>query len=191
MTTNFFQSITAMNLPGHWKLSIHVDSAGNLTVSALFHTENMGDKAAKAVPPMLLKGTAQELDEGFFEAIEKPAQQTASLFHNMDEYLKALETAKAASRMEQDKKQKTAKVKTDTSDEGIEFGTDDKVAKEEKKKVFDEAIKKVGELDSQCQYEEALNILPSEEDYADKATEIVKKRTELERKREQKKALLF
>jgi len=36
MKTNFFENITALNVPGNWKLAIHNDEKGGFTVSALF-----------------------------------------------------------------------------------------------------------------------------------------------------------
>ena len=84
MTTNFFQNIANLNVPGNWKLTLHTDEAGNFTVSALFTALQQADNALKAMPPMLLRGTATELDEGFFEAITEPIQQTAGLYHNLN-----------------------------------------------------------------------------------------------------------
>src|ERR1700712_4725237 len=98
MTTNFFANIAGLNIPGDWKIAIHADDKGQLTVSALFNTNNNGDNAYKVVPPMVLKGTAQEMDEGFFETIEQPIQETAGLLNNMEAYLKGLEEAKKQSK---------------------------------------------------------------------------------------------
>jgi PRTRC genetic system protein E len=88
MTTNFFENIAGLNIPGNWKIAIHTDDKGQFTVSALFNIDGNGDNAYKVVPPMVLKGTAQEMDEGFFDTIEQPMQETAGLFHNMEAYLK-------------------------------------------------------------------------------------------------------
>jgi hypothetical protein len=74
MTTNFFENIAGLNIPGNWKIAIHTDDKGQFTVSALFNIDGNGDNAYKVVPPMVLKGTAQEMDEGFFDTIEQPMQ---------------------------------------------------------------------------------------------------------------------
>ncbi len=107
MTTNFFQNINAMNVPGNWKLTVHTDEQGQFTVSALFTALHNADNATKAIPPMLFKGTATELDEGFFEAITQPVQQTAGLYHNLNAYHKELEKARVASKMNRTRKTRT------------------------------------------------------------------------------------
>jgi PRTRC genetic system protein E len=187
MKTNFFETIASLNVPGKWNLSIHTDEKGAFTVSALYTALQNGDNASKLIPPMLLKGTAQELDEGFFEAIAEPVQQTAGLFQNMEAYLKGLEEAKKASKMEQDKKAKTVKPKT----EGANGETDDievaepKPNKEEKKKAYEEAMKRVAQFNDTCKYAEAIAELPSVEEYPEKKTELDKKLADLTRKKEQ------
>jgi hypothetical protein len=60
------------------------EEADNLIVSVLFFNDAIGDDARKKVPPILLKGTAEELDSGFFQAIAEPVQDTAQLFANME-----------------------------------------------------------------------------------------------------------
>jgi len=196
-TTNFFQNIDALHIPGKWNMSIHTDEQGNFTISALFTALQNADNATKAIPPMLLKGTAGELDEGFFEAITAPVQQTAGLYHNLNAYAKEVEQARLNSKMEQDKKAKAAKPKTaatktadDADDEDIEIG-ESRPDTAEKKRAYEEAMKKVSEFDALCQYEEALEVLPSAADYPDKGAELTKRKADLERKNEQKKMLLF
>ena len=196
MTTDFFKNIAALNVPGHWKMAIQVDDKGQFTVSALYNTPANGDNAYKVVPPMLLKGTAQEMDEGFFEAIEKPVQETAGLFRNMEGYLKGLEEAKKLSKMEQDKKTagKPATVKKPVED-GCDVEGDNEEAvpgrsREDLKKEWEEAMKKIGELNDACKYQEALDLLPSAEDYTDKKTELEKKQADLSRKAKQMAGML-
>jgi PRTRC genetic system protein E len=189
MTTNFFKNIADLNVPGNWKFTITADDKGLLTVSALFNALQNGDNASKIVPPMLLRGTADELDEGFFDTIDKPVQEAAGLFHNMETYMKGLEEAKKQSKMEQDKKTQESKAKAlakaNEPKDGIEVSAEPKVNKEEKRKIYDEAMKKIGELNDTCKYEEALSILPTIEDYPEKKNELEKKKADLERKQQQ------
>jgi PRTRC genetic system protein E len=187
MKTNFFENIAELNVPGNWKIAIHADAQGQFTVSALFTAEANGDNAHKLVPPMVLKGTAQELDEGFFEAITQPVQQTAVLFRNMEAYLKGLEEAKKQSKMEQDKnkpKPTTTKPKTADEEDDIEIA-EPKVDKEAKRKAYEEAMKQVAQLNDGCKYSEALDILATVEDYPEKQADLDKKRADLTRKKEQ------
>jgi PRTRC genetic system protein E len=185
MTTNFFQNIASLNVPGNWKLTLHTDGAGNFTLSALFTALQQADNALKAIPPMLLKGTATELDEGFFEAINDPVQQTAGLYNNLNAYHKGLEEARLKSKMEQDKKAKEnkAKPKTATGDGGeddIEI-SEPKPRKEEKRKAYTQAMIGINELKAACKYGEALALLPAIADYPEKEAELTKKAEELNR----------
>ena len=185
MTTNFFQNIASLNVPGNWKLTLHTDEAGNFTVSALFTALQQADNALKAIPPMLLRGKATELDEGFFEAITEPVQQTAGLYLNLNAYHIGLEEARLKSKMEQDKKAKENKAKSKTAtDEG---GEDDieisepKPNKEEKRKAYTQAMININELKAACKYGEALALLPAIADYPEKEAELTKKAAELNR----------
>jgi hypothetical protein len=66
METNFFKSILALQVAGDWKINIAKEDMDRLIVSVLFFNDTIGDDARKKVPPILLKGTAEELDNGFF-----------------------------------------------------------------------------------------------------------------------------
>lgn len=191
MKTNFFENITALNVPGKWTLAIHTDEQGGFTVSALFTALHNADNATKAIPPMLLKGTATEMDEGFFETITQPVQLTAGLYNNLNAYHKELEKARLASKMVQDKKNKTApKAKTESTETGGEEDDNIEIAepkpdKEAMKKAYNEAMAKISELNAACKYAEAIEILPSPEDYPEKAAELKGKLGDLTRKKNQ------
>ncbi|RYY59134.1 MAG: prtrc system protein e, partial [Chitinophagaceae bacterium] len=89
---------------------------------------------------MLLRGTVEELDEGFFDSILHPVQEAAGLFHNMESYMKGLEEAKKQSKMEQDKKLQESKAKAlakaNEPKDGIEVNDEPKVNKEEKRRAY-------------------------------------------------------
>ncbi|RWY48338.1 hypothetical protein [Mucilaginibacter gilvus] len=175
MTTNFFEIIAGMNLPGNWKITIQTEDNMEFTVSALFTALQCGDHAAKAIPPMLLKGAASELNDGFFETITAPVQQTAGLYTNMESYLKGLEAAKLASKQEQDNMEKAKKQASASKDNGDIIVPDAKISKEEKKKAYDDAMQEVAELIKKLKFSDALNILPSVTDYPHKEGELKKK----------------
>ncbi|TRW21551.1 PRTRC system protein E [Flavobacterium zepuense] len=151
METNFFQSIAALQVQGGWNINITSENTERLIVSVLFYDDKVGDDARKKVPPIILRGTVAELDEGFFDAVANPVQQTAALFTNMESYLKQREQAKQASQME---KEKTAKADKDKTD---------------KQKKYEEALKKVDELEAEGKYKEAWMKVPSPQDYPDEA----------------------
>lgn len=167
MQTNFFSHIADLNLQGTFKVIITNNGSGTLTVSEMF-TAACGDKAAALVIPLSLTGTPQELDEAFFERIAEPAQKAAGLYSTLDEHIRSMEAAKAASKLEQDRKQKESKQADD------------------KKKAYDAALKEVSELAAQTLYEDALAMLPDAADYPDKEAELKNKRAELLRNKELK-----
>ncbi|QEM06178.1 PRTRC system protein E [Mucilaginibacter rubeus] len=185
MTTNFFQNIASLNLPGTWKLVIQTDADGNMTVSELFNA-TCGDKAVKLIIPYTLTGTAQDLDEAFFTKITEPVVKTAELQTNLEAHLKSVEQAKAASKLVQDAKAKEAKdareakTNTATKNTGDAEIPEPKISKEDKKKAYDEAMSNVTELIKKFKFSEALTILPSVEEHPNKENELKKKRQYLE-----------
>ena len=189
MKTNFFENIAELNAPGFWKIGIHNDAGGRFVVSALYSPQETTNPAAKTIAPLIFKGTAEEMGDGFFEAIVQPVQQTAGLYSNIAEYSKSIEAAKK--KVTQNAKAQTPKVKTegDENEEEIEVG-EPKLSAEEKKKAYADTLKKVMELNDSCKYQDALNILPSETEYPEKKDELAKRRADLERKaKEMAKAL--
>jgi PRTRC genetic system protein E len=167
MTTNFFGQLQALQVAGDWKIAIKQDEAGKLIVSILLANDKTGDEAHKMIPPMILKGTALEIDEGFFNAIAEPAKKTASLFANMEHYMKQMEEVRSKSKMEQDK-------------EGTE-----KKEKEERKKKYAAMMKKVDDLDEKKQYHAAMGIMPKADQFPEQAEEIAKHMEELRGKTRQ------
>jgi PRTRC genetic system protein E len=180
MTTNFFQNIASLNLPGTWKLVILTDANGNMTVSELFNA-TCGDKAVKLIIPYTLTGTAQDLDEAFFSKITEPVVKSAELQTNLEAHLKSVEQAKAASKMEQDKKikEKGQAIATPKKTENAEI-PEPQISKEDKKKAYDEAMANVTELIKKFKFSEALTVMPTVEEHPNKENELKKKRQYLE-----------
>lgn len=164
MTTNFFTSIQELNVDGDWKITITKDKENNWIVSVLFFNEKVDDDSRKLVPPMILKGTPQELDEGFFDSIIVPVEKAARLFANMEHYMKQVEEARLQSKMEKEKEDK------------------EKKEKEERKKKYEAGIKKVNELEAEKKFGEAIGAMPEAEDFPEQAEEIKKKMSELREK---------
>lgn len=167
MSTNFFQQLMNLHLEGDWNITIKTGAQNRMLVSVLFTNDKTGDSARKIIPPLLLKGTAQEVDEGFFSVIESPVRKTAALFANMEAYAKAQEEARLQSKMEQDKADKAKKEKTAGS------------------KKYDGLMKKIEELEEAGKYREAYAQLPKAEDFPDHEEEINERRQELAEKFDQ------
>lgn len=161
---NFFQSIVAMQVAGGWKINITKEKEDKLIVSVLYYDDAIGDEARKKLPPMLLKGTAAELDEGFFAAIEQPVKETAALFTNMEQYLKEREQAKLQSQKEKDS---TAKVNKPQS---------------EKDKKYEAAMKQADELEAKGKYRDAWMKVPDASLYPEHADTIRERKTALAKK---------
>lgn len=183
MKTNFFENIANLNAPGIWKLSIHNEANGHFTVSALYSPNQSNEPATKTIAPLIFKGKASEMDEGFFEAIGQPVQATAGLYSNIEAYNKNLDNAKK--KLSQGNKSQPAKVKSNTEDgDDIEVA-EPKISAEDKKKAYTDAIRKVVELNDACKYAEALEVLPPVSDYPEKAEELNRRKADLTRKKEQ------
>lgn len=164
MNANFFKQMTALNITGDLQLTIAKGAENNLVVSIMLQNEQCGDEARKLIPPFNLKGTADELDEGFFERITMPLQTASGLMDNMEVFMKQLEEAKKQSAMEKEKADK------------------EKKEKEEKEKKYKEAMKKAEELEKEGKHREAWAKVPEPADYPEHAETIRKRRMELSEK---------
>jgi PRTRC genetic system protein E len=160
MKTEFFQNLTALDSSGQWQITVKPLPDGKLVVSVLF-SSTCGDDAAKLVPPIILKGTPTELDEGFFGTITSPVQQTAQLFSNMESFLKQKDEAEKQSQMDKAEQTKEQKAKTE------------KISK------YDAAMKIVDGLSAENKFREAWVKLPDPLEFPDKAEMIRKRRSDL------------
>ncbi|MEO7977672.1 prtrc system protein e [Flavobacterium sp.] len=161
METNFFKSILALQVAGNWKINIAKEDTDKLIVSVLFYNDTVGDDARKKVPPILLKGTVEEIDNGFFEAIAEPVQDTAKLFANMEQFLKEKEQAKVSLQMEKYNILKMGKEKS------------------EMQKQYESAMKKAEELESAGKFKEAWMKVPPADLYPEYKDIIHSRRAEL------------
>lgn len=161
MQTNFFQSIFAMQVAGDWKINIAKETADRLVVSVLLYNEQVGDDAAKRIIPILLKGTAAELDEGFFAAIEAPVKETAQLLVNMELFLKQREEAKVNSQMQKAKQEKADKNQND------------------KARKYEESMKQADQLEAEGKYRDAWMKVPDPAAYPEHSETIRERKSSL------------
>lgn len=158
---DFFQSLFALQVQGDWNITISTAAEGSLVVAVLLKNEGCGDDARHVIPPIILKGTPVQMDEGFFEAVTTPVAATAQLFTNMEAYVKQQEQAQLQSKQQQDRDAK------------------DKTQKDEKKKKYDEQMKKVGELEAEGKFREAWCKVPDPNEYSGFMDAIRKRKEEL------------
>ncbi|WP_343657966.1 PRTRC system protein E [Chryseobacterium sp.] len=158
-TANFFRQISQMDINSKITLSITKATENRILVSILIENDSCADKAKNIIPPFNLKGSPEELDNGFFEHIKKPLKTADGLISNMQNFLKGVESAQANSAME---KQKSDKEKA-------------------KGKKYSEALIKADTLAKAGKYKEAWSALPKVGDYPEHNEDIRKKQDEYEK----------
>lgn len=197
MKTNFFEQIAGLQINGNLQINIQAQEGGTLTVSILLANNNPKITAGKNIPPMLLKGTIQELDEKFFAEVSEPLKQTVKLFANQEAYQAELDKAKKQPEKAGKTATPTAKKTTDNSlfsqpaeeqetdeDDELDEQPDETEALAEKQLQYDEAMQRVTKLNAEMKYKEAIAQLPDAEEYPDKAAEIKSKREQLQKRQE-------
>jgi len=163
MTTNFFHHLLSLGENALWHITIQIDN-GYFIISTML-SETRGEPR----PTILFKGTAQELDLEFFTALSAPIKETKELFANNSAYRARLEEARKGSQEKNEKdKAKPQAVPSAKPDN-----------REEKRKKYDDAIKSITDLSSQWLYKEALELLPTIEEYPEKSADIEKLRKDL------------
>lgn len=163
--TNFFSQVAALEFEGCLNLTVKKDGE-SLTVSVLLQNEACGDKAKKHIPPLILKGDAKELGEGFFPAIAEPVKQTSTLLLNMEQFLKGQEEAKKQSAMEKKKAEKNEKA-------------DKPSTQDPKGKKYLEAMAQADALEAEGKFKEAWSKVPQPSDYPDRADTLRQRRQSL------------
>lgn len=161
MNANFFHQIAQLQITGDLQLTIAKGAENNLIVSVMLQNEQCGDNAKNIIPPLNLRGTAEELDNGFFENITTPIQTASGLMVDMESFMKQLEETKKQSAMEKDKVDRQKKEL-----EAID-------------KKFKDAMAKADELEKEGKYREAWVKVPEITEFPEKADEIRKRKREL------------
>lgn len=161
MNTNFFNQIAQLDITGQLHLIIAKAGQENLIVSVLPKNDACGDNAKNLIMPYNLTGTAQELDEKFFENITTPVKAASGLMCNMEAYMKQLEVAEKQSAMEKNKADK------------------EKKEQEVKEKKLKDAMQKVDELEKSGKFREAWTKLPDPALFPEQAEVIRKRRAAL------------
>ena len=164
MQTNFFKSLFEISPNMEYRINVTNLGEDKLIVTVLPINAAVKDDAVRVIQPMVLQGTATELDLGFFDAICKPVEKVTELFANMSSFLTQLEEAKSQSRMEQGTLDK------------------DKREKEQRKKKFEDQMKKVVELETSEKYGQAIAQMPKADQFPEQEQEITKKLDELRSK---------
>lgn len=163
-TTNFFSSVAALNITGDLQVTIRKGAESNWIVSVMLNNEQCGDDARKLIPPLNLRGSAEELDNGFFGRIITPIQTASGLMVDMEGFMKQLEEVKKQSTMEKEKADRERK------------------EKEAREKKYKEAMQKVDELEKEGKYRDAWMKVPDPSEYPEQAETIRKRKSSLSSK---------
>lgn len=163
-TTNFFNQIAQLQIIGDLHITIAKGAENRLIVLVMLQNDTCGDNAKHSIPPLNLRGTAEELDSGFFDNITAPIESASGLMFDMEGYMKQLEQTKMQSAMEKEK--------------------DDKQKKEQeaKDKKFADAMAKADELEKEGKFREAWIKVPEVHEFPLKAEQIRKRKSELSAK---------
>ncbi|EJG02021.1 PRTRC system protein E [Flavobacterium sp. F52] len=161
MNANFFHQIAQLQITGDLQLTIAKGAENNLIVSVMLQNEQCGDNAKNIIPPLTLRGTAEELDNGFFEKIATPIQAVSGLMVDMESFMKQLEETKKQSAMEKDKADRQKK------------------EQEAKEKKFKDAMAKADELEKEGKFREAWVKVPEITEFPEKADELRRRKREL------------
>lgn len=164
MDTNFFNQIAQMDIIGDLHITVAKATEDTLVVLVMLQNEACGDSAKHSIPPLSLRGTAEELDQGFFENIITPMQSASGLMVDMEGYMKQLEQTKTQSAME---KQKAESQKKEA---------------EAKDKKFNDAMAKADELEKEGKFREAWMKVPEIHEYPLKAEQLRRRKAELSAK---------
>ena len=152
-----------MGVTGDLQITLRPTTENSFVISVLLNNDGCGDEARRLIPPLNLRGTAEDLDNGFFESISAPLQTASGLMVDMESFMKQVEEAKKKSAMEKEKSEK------------------EKKEKEAKEKKYNEALQKAEELEKEGKYKEAWTALPKVSEYPDFADTIRKKQDEYEK----------
>ncbi|MCT2561844.1 PRTRC system protein E [Chryseobacterium herbae] len=158
-TTNFFNQLTQINITGDLQITIRQGIENQVIVSVLLQNTTCGDNAKNLIPPLTLRGTAEELDNGFFENITAPLQSASGLMVHMEAFMKQLEESKKNSAMEKEKADR------------------EKKEKEAKDKKYNDALQKADELEKEGKFKEAWTALPKASEFPEYAEQLRKKQS--------------
>lgn len=164
MEQTFFQSLSPFITSGTIKLVIKKSEAEELIASVLFENDRSGDNAMKLIPPFIIRGTPEEMDNTFFAELSAPAHLTIDLLTNAEAYLKQLEKAKVESKMEKDKADGEKKVR------------------EEMRKKFESLMKSVDDLEGDKKIKEAIDLLHKSPELGEYQDHIKKRMNSLQQK---------
>lgn len=169
MEMNFFQSLAAIGMQGNMTMIIKQLEGDELLLLLHLSSNNVKDSVVKTIQPLKLRGSAEELDREFFANVTAPIRKVDAFLAEVEAQEKSLATA----RKKWETQKKDTKLPVEQQDAEVE---------KEREKDFEEAMQKVGELERDMKYGEAIAELPDVATYPKKEQQIARRRKELEQK---------
>ena len=145
----FFKELSQMMTSGaSVNLNVHCGN-GIMTVSVFPKVKGLKDEAKNHLQPIVLKGTAEELDAGFFDTVCLPVQKAFGLLSGMKKFEDSLALVEAGKKEVKEQKRAT-----------------DKRA-EERKTKYDKLIARADAQEKEGQNDDALQSLREARTMAD------------------------
>lgn len=116
MNTNFFTNISELLVKQDITIKlVKVDPDKDEITVGVWATPRINDDSKENIPSLNIRGSVSDLNEGFFEAINKPLSITKQYATDLGDFEKKMSEAKAKSKMaeEEKKKAKAQKEKED------------------------------------------------------------------------------
>lgn len=108
--SNFFSTLKQMGIE-QYGMSILFDD--NTVTVSVRPKSSVKDKALQTLKPLTLRGTIEEVDEKFFQILQKPLEQTNSLFRNTVAFEQALKETEQKTQQAKKKKESVSKKATE------------------------------------------------------------------------------
>ena len=100
----FFNELSQLMTPGtSVSMTVHSQN-GKLTVSILPRLNGLKDDAQKHLQPIVLTGTPEELDTGFFDTVCQPIQKAAGLLTGMKRFEESFARTESERKEEQERR---------------------------------------------------------------------------------------
>ena len=145
----FFTQLSQMMTSGtHINLNVH-NKNGILTVSVFPKVKGLKDEAQNHLKPIVLTGTAEELDTEFFNAVSQPVQKATGMLADMKSFEDSLDRVEAERKEVREQKR----------------GADKKA--DERKAKYDRLIARADSLEQEGKYDDALQSLREARTMAD------------------------
>ena len=161
METNFFRIIAEMGIRGDLHLIIRQGENKSLVVSTMVQNDRCTDRAKELIAPFNLRGTAEQMDKGYFKKMGEPIREASELMDNMQSFKKQVEEAKSKSAMAR------------------ETGDREKKTADAREKKYQEGMQKADALEKEGKFREAWMKVPDPSEYPEKAEELRNRREQL------------